>query len=338
MTFARPNMIPRTSTWLAAACVLAIGCKGYEPREEKLMKAAKKDPALAAQIVWDGKSEVKLGGKQVHASTLTRGREGYMLYCFACHGQDGDGKGPSAPSLRPPPRNFQQGLFKFAAVPGGTLPHDEDLLRIVKAGLHGTAMLPWDIPEPTLADIVQYIKTFSPKWKEEEPGEQVKPSGADPWQGKVAEGVHRGKKVYHGLAQCLGCHPAYASKQEISDASMELTKNPTTSFREEMYSSELKESDYGVKILPPDFLRHEMRSIRPTSRVDDLFRVIASGVGGTAMPTWKNALPDDDLWALAHYVDSLAQIKGTPAAAELVKKAIAADETWKAPPAPAGGP
>ena len=29
----------------------------------------------------------------------------------------------------------------------GSLPHDEDLARIVKGGLHGTAMLTWEIPD-----------------------------------------------------------------------------------------------------------------------------------------------------------------------------------------------
>src|SRR5215470_17533162 len=77
----------------------------------------------------------KLGGKLVAAEVLTQGERDYLLYCRACHGEGGDAKGPSAPGLRPPPRDFTLGTFKFAAVPGGTLPHDEDLVRIVKFGL-----------------------------------------------------------------------------------------------------------------------------------------------------------------------------------------------------------
>jgi mono/diheme cytochrome c family protein len=45
--------------------------------------------------------------------------------------------------------------------------------------------------------------------------------------------------------------------------------------------------------------------VRPGSRLADLYRVVASGVGGTSMPTWKGALPEEDLWALVHYVDRL---------------------------------
>ncbi len=234
--------------------------------------------------------------------------------------------------LRPPPRDFTLGTFKFAAVPGGTLPHDEDLVRIVKGGLHGTAMLPWDVPDRTLGDIIQYLKTLSPKWKEEEPGEAIVPT-PDPWKGQEAAAILRGKKLYHGLAQCLGCHPAYASKQEIYSAVKELTGNAGADFRDDMYGSVLKESDYGVKILPPDFTRSDLRSVRDGHRTEDLYRVIAAGVGGTAMPTWKGALPEEDIWALTHYVDSLVALRGTPQVAELAAKNWAADQGWK-PPAP----
>ncbi|HYQ80939.1 MAG TPA: c-type cytochrome, partial [Anaeromyxobacteraceae bacterium] len=144
----------RTLALLASLALAA--CKGYTPV--------------------DFQAPMKLGGQQVAAGTLNAGRNAYMLYCRACHGDKGDGKGPSSHGLRPPPRDFTVGTFKFAAVPGGTLPHDEDLVRIVKGGLHGTAMLGWDVPDPTLHDIIQYLKTLSPRWKEEEPGDPVVPT------------------------------------------------------------------------------------------------------------------------------------------------------------------
>src|SRR6266851_2742401 len=111
-----------------------------------------------------------LGGKQVSAETLQAGKEAYTHYCRACHGEKGDGHGPSALGLRPPPRDFTQGKFKFAAVESGSLPNDDDFRRIVKKGLHGTAMLQWEVPNQELSYIIQYIKTFSPKWLKEKPG------------------------------------------------------------------------------------------------------------------------------------------------------------------------
>ncbi len=252
-----------------------------------------------------------LGGKKVSARRLNSGEHLYVTYCSACHGMKGDGKGPAAIGLRPPPRNFTKGQFKFAAVSSGQLPNDNDFLNTIQMGLHGTAMLPWkDVPKREIMDIVQYIKTLSPKWAEKTPGEPIVP-GPDPWGAeRKAEAVTRGMKVYHGMAQCLSCHPAYETKETINAASLELSKREAT-LRPDAYHSEMKDSDYGYKLMPPDFTRDHVRS---GETLEDFYRTIAAGIGGTAMPTWKGALPDDDIWAMAYYVRSLIDIKGTPAA------------------------
>ena len=94
----------------------------------------------------------------VDARTLNDGHDAYMLYCFACHGEKGDGHGPASPGMRPPPRDFTLGMFKFAGVPAGGLPHDDDLEALIGAGLAGTPMLPWDITSRERHAIVQYLK------------------------------------------------------------------------------------------------------------------------------------------------------------------------------------
>ena len=71
-----------------------------------------------------------LGGKKVSARALTNGSQQFEIYCSACHGVNGDGKGPASIGLRPPPRDFRQGQFKFGSVSGG-LPSDEDFARII---------------------------------------------------------------------------------------------------------------------------------------------------------------------------------------------------------------
>ena len=79
-------------------------------------------------------------GQEVPADTLNLGKDTYQLYCRACHGINGDGKGPAYKGLRPPPRDFRKGTYKFVAVESGYLPTDEDFRRIVNHGLNGTAM------------------------------------------------------------------------------------------------------------------------------------------------------------------------------------------------------
>lgn len=256
----------------------------------------------------------KLGGTVVPAGRLNRGAEAYVLYCAACHGINGDGKGPAAAGLRPSPRNFVEGKFKFAAVSSGELPNDADLVRSIRSGLHGTAMLAWnDIPRADVDAIVDYLKTFSPRWADGTPGAPVVAS-PDPWgAAKKGEAIARGKLVYHGIAQCPACHPAYATAEEVNAASLELSKRPQP-MRDDPFHSQKTPSEYETDLMPPDFLRDP---IRAGETLPDLYRTIASGVGGTAMPSWKGSLPEADIWALAYFVRSIAELRDTPAAARL---------------------
>lgn len=291
---------------------------------------------------------VLAGNKTVSIQTLEYGREQYTLYCRPCHGDQGDGRGPAGIGLRPPPRNFIEPAFKFGGVEAGSLPPDGELKRIVKAGLHGTAMLPWQITDAGLDAALQYIKTFAKDedgkniWTQEEPATPVE-IGEDPWKGKEAEGIARGKMVYHGLAQCLKCHPAYATKQEIWDATKEATgEGSTSAFREDMYNPDAKLSEaYKMKLLPPDFTRNPIKSGSLDEKGQqvltrrDVFRTVASGIGGTAMPMWKGSIEDSDIWAIAYYVYDLYQLRGKPGAQELRQKLLSQPEF--VPPVPPEG-
>jgi mono/diheme cytochrome c family protein len=270
-----------------------------------------------------------LGGRSVSVGALEHGRAVYAGYCRPCHGDQGDGKGTAAPGLQPPPRDLRLGVYKFGAVPAGQLPTDADFVRIIRGGLHGTAMQAWDVPVAELDDLIQYVKSFSPRWQKETAGDPIALS-PDPWAGDAAAGVERGKRVYHGLAQCaVACHPAFVTKEEIYKFTKELTSMSVREFRVGYYDPVAKDSDYGFKILPTDFT---FSPLRAGDAVDDIYRTIASGIGGTAMPTWKNVLPEPDLWALAHYVRSLVDLRGTPEAATLRKRLV--DDVWWTPPPP----
>src|SRR2546423_14886384 len=111
---------------------------------------------------------MKPAGHVVVEGALSAGRDSYLQNCRACHGDKTDGKGSAAPGLRPPPRDFTKGSFKFGGVLDQKLPRDEDLVRIVRGGLHGTAMVGWDVPDRKLDEIIQYIKTLSSKWREDD--------------------------------------------------------------------------------------------------------------------------------------------------------------------------
>ncbi len=103
-------------------------------------------------------------------------------------------------------------------------------------------------------------------------------------------------------------------------------------FRADLYAPVAKDSDFGFKILPPDFT---FTPLRAGDALADIYRSIAAGIGGTAMPTWKNVLPESDLWALAHYVRSLVALRGTRAADEL-RRQLLDQPAWTPPPLDGG--
>jgi biopolymer transport protein ExbD len=93
-----------------------------------------------------------------------------------------------------------------------------------------------------------------------------------------------------------------------------------------------KDNPYGVNIMPTDFTLNPMRSIRDGQELSDLYRLIASGVGGV-MPAWVDGLKQEDLWAIAHYVHSLQQLASPSNRAELAKlrDALANQPPWNPP-------
>ncbi len=49
----------------------------------------------------------------------------YRKHCLACHGLSGDGAGPNAADLDPYPRDFRNGVFKYASTAGVAKPLSE---------------------------------------------------------------------------------------------------------------------------------------------------------------------------------------------------------------------
>jgi cytochrome c oxidase cbb3-type subunit I/II len=64
--------------------------------------------------------------------------------------------------------------------------------------------------------------------------------------------------------------------------------------------------DFGFPIRPADLTTGQFKS-GPV--VQDIFRTMSTGLSGTPMPSFQQALPEEDRWALAYYVLSLSAFK-----------------------------
>ena len=211
-----------------------------------------------------------------------RGEPLYKRFCVSCHGPLGDGRGYSAEWLDPRPRDFTSGIFKCRSTPSGTLPTNEDLLRTIEVGVFHTYLPPWEVlGEANLRSAIEYIKTFSPRWKEEAPGI---PIAIPPEPADDAASRERGKLVWANN-QCEKCH---GPQGKGNGASV-----PTLL------------DDWGFHIVPFDFTSSPNRKCGNTPM--DLYRTFMTGVNGTPMPSFADSISSQDAWDLVHYLQTLRQ-------------------------------
>lgn len=209
----------------------------------------------------------------------------YYYTCATCHGVNGDGRGPSAYPLNPKPRDFTLGVYECRSTLSGSLPTDVDIFRSIKRGFHGTKMPSWKLllSEMQTWNMVEYIKTFSERFREEEPEEPIIIPEEVP---VTTETIAEGKKLYEAN-KCWECH-GYEGKGN----------GPK--------SGEL-ENDLGNRIEPTNFTRGVFKCGDSSA---DIYRTIVTGMDGTPMPSYADSIQDEeDRWYLVSYIKSLKMKK-----------------------------
>ena len=210
---------------------------------------------------------------------LARGRNIYLHMCVFCHGKDGNGGGTATNYLYPWPRDFRKGIFKFRSTPTDTLPRDEDLYRTIIKGIPGTSMPAWEdalSPQDTWA-LINLIKNFSPRFSKEPQGEKIK-IGTSPRA--TPELLAKGKELFN-KNRCNECH----GKSLRGDGRLA-----------ESLQDAWKHAVFVHDITSPSYYKagHEP---------EDIYRTLSSGLDGTPMSSYAH-LPENDLWALVHYIRS----------------------------------
>jgi len=117
-----------------------------------------------------------------HAFTPEELAEGGRLFqsnCTGCHGSAGDQVQGVA---------LMSGKFRRATT-------DDEVAAIIRKGVSGTAMQPFNFTEQQAAIIVAYLKSFAAK--------STTNSNAN---ASVLGNAARGKEVFEGKGNCLSCH------------------------------------------------------------------------------------------------------------------------------------
>lgn len=225
---------------------------------------------------------------------VEHGKEVYSRRCVGCHGEKGNGNGPASTFFNPRPRDFTTGTFKFRSTESGMLPTNGDLFRTLTMGLRGTAMPTWHmLPEKDRWAVIQYIKTFSDEWEDEEFVAESQPISIGTPPEPSPELLEKGKEAYI-LAKCWQCHGGPARTVEGEEISYPFGNGPS--------ANEL-EDDWGFPILPTDFTKGIFKS-GPTVR--DIFKTMSTGLNGTPMPSYSDILDEDQRWAISYFVLSLS--------------------------------
>jgi mono/diheme cytochrome c family protein len=213
--------------------------------------------------------------------------QGYFVYmknCVFCHGKRGDGKGEMGLTVQPSPRDFGAGLFKYRSTPSGSLPTNDDLIHTVREGIPDTAMPAFTaLPQRDVQAVIEYVKTFSPKWRKPEhyAAPIAVPKRPD-WFGDADEFSRHAENArrFYAVA-CAPCHGAkgdgLGSVTNLADS----LGNPT----------------------PPRDLR--LSYIRSGRRLEDIYKVLVTGLDGTPMPSFAEATTAEQRWELVAFIEEL---------------------------------
>jgi DMSO reductase family type II enzyme heme b subunit len=215
-----------------------------------------------------------------------KGKTIYEQRCTWCHGDKGDGLGAAKDFLNPPPRDFTSGNYKIkSSVFEDMTPSDEDIFRMIRDGMPGTAMPGWSelLAEQDMWDLVAYVKTFAgydkPPTKLVDYGSPVESS---------ADSIAKGKKLFEDGDRCVECH-GKAGKGDLS--------------------KRLK-GDGGERTWPRNLTKGW--TYRGGSEAKEIFTRVATGIPNTEMPSFADPksskkLSAEETWHVAHYVASLAK-------------------------------
>ncbi len=208
----------------------------------------------------------------------------YMKNCVFCHGKRGDGKGEMGLTVQPPPRDFGAGVFKYRSTPSGSLPTNDDLIHTVREGIPDTAMPTFAaLPERDVRAVIEYVKTFSPKWRQPEnyAAPIVIPKRPDWFDdgNEFGRRVENGHKVY--AVACAPCHG-------LKGNGIGNVTNLVDSWGHLTAARDLR--------LP---------NIRSGRRLEDIYKVLVTGLDGTPMPSFAEGTTADQRWELVAFIEQL---------------------------------
>ncbi len=231
---------------------------------------------LLGHAAFAGESDTGSDDSATTSVDNIEGLDGYPLYvsqCARCHGLggEGDGMGADSPTFSTIPRDLTAARYHFVSTKSGVA-SDADLHRTIRRGLAGTGMPGSDLSSEQIGSLVGVLRTLQEKPSNPGPAFSV---GKEPTSTEAS--ISRGKILYKN--NCATCHGADGSGGEaIKD------------WR-------------GLAITPANL---KAGNLKAGSNSRQIYMRIVAGIPGAEgdnylMPSFR-WLPEDDRWALIHYL------------------------------------
>ncbi len=249
----------------------------------------------------------------LHAATgdPANGKRLFMKKCAWCHGKKGEGDGPGAKFIIPPPRDFSLGVYKFkTSTPDTYITRDEDIFHTIINGLPGTSMPSWKeiFDDQEVWDMVAYLKSLSDMFDDEPNPPPINYSGKIP---SSPESIEKGKKAFFDEAKCWECHGREGKGNLMK---------------------KLKEDD-GARLWPRNFTKPW--TFHGGYTPEAIFSRVTNGIPFTPMQPFVKIMPafgaeksgsgklsEEDRWHVVNYVMSLADDRRRVKEGETVVKGV----------------
>jgi len=334
---ARQLRVSNEARYARALAALESGAwDSVKPREASLAAAwmALRDRHTRGEL---SDAELRAQGRELYLGwypTLADSAHLYRMECQHCHGTEGGGDGSTAHFLKPRPRDFRLGVYKWTALAAPARPRREDLRRTLHDGVNGTSMPSFArLSEAQVEGLVDYVRllslrgevelrmaaTFESDGEWEEDAAQAEHEAVwSRWQqaeGKVLayegavppstpESIARGVQLYNDATKgnCSSCHGVDGRGDGPAAWKIDARGERVPAYLDA----------WGDPILPRNL---RLGIWRGGDRPIDLWRRIANGIPGGPMPALRDTkdkdgvrvVTDEEIWSLVHYVRSLSQ-------------------------------
>jgi len=219
---------------------------------------------------------------------IEAGKAVFFRKCVFCHGPEGGGDGPESQTHWPRPRNFHAGTFKIRHTASGELPTERDLFLTVTNGLPGSAMPSFErkLTEQERHQVIAFITTTFVKDRNfQDPDEDFHVIDYGQQVPSSEESIKRGRDIFMNKAKCLECH----GLDGRGDGNLTM------------------KDEWDNPIVPADLYKcwNFRGNRRDPYNPRNIFREVSTGLNGTPMPSFAEALSVQQRWDVANFVISL---------------------------------